>query len=139
MLFAVLAGASAAAWTICLKLGAARVTAPLGAMVITSVAFVVNVLAVLGLRARGHPVVVSPEAVWLLALAGVAAAGVDVFGLLAYERGLRLTSSLIIGGTATALVLLAGFLALREPVTWTRLLALGLIATGIVLIQLEGN
>jgi multidrug transporter EmrE-like cation transporter len=64
---------------------------------------------------------------------------VDIFGLLAYERGLRVTSSLIIGGTSTALVLLVGFLALQEPVTWMRLLAIGLIAAGIFLLQAQGG
>jgi multidrug transporter EmrE-like cation transporter len=68
---------------------------------------------------------------------GIAAAGVDLFGLLAYERGLRVTSSFIIGGTSAALVLLVGFVALREPVTWARLLAIVLIAAGILLLQAQ--
>jgi multidrug transporter EmrE-like cation transporter len=64
---------------------------------------------------------------------------VDIFGLLAYERGLRLTSSLIVGGSSTALVLVVGFLVLQEPVTWIRLLAIGFIAGGILLFQVEGG
>jgi drug/metabolite transporter (DMT)-like permease len=79
------------------------------------------------------------ETFWLLAMAGIAAAGVDIFSLLAYERGLRVTSSFIIGGTATVLVLLVGFLALREPVTWIRLLAIVLITTGVLLFQAQGR
>jgi drug/metabolite transporter (DMT)-like permease len=79
------------------------------------------------------------EAVWLLVIAGIAAAGIDIFGLLAYERGLRITSSIIIGGTSTALVLVVGFLLLREPITWTRVLAIALVATGILLFQLEAD
>ena len=42
VLFALLAGASAATWSICLKLGSTKVNAALGAMVITGVAFLVN-------------------------------------------------------------------------------------------------
>jgi len=59
--------------------------------------------------------------------------------LLAYERGLRLSSSLIVGGTSTALVLVIGFVALQEPVTWARVLALGLIAVGVLLLQTQGG
>ncbi len=114
VLFAILAGASAATWSVCLKLGAARINVALAAMVITGAAFVVNSMVMLVMRARGHEIALRADAVWLLALAGIAAAGVDTFGLLAYEYGLRLTSSLIIGGTSTALVLFVGFLLLGE-------------------------
>ena len=137
VLFAVLAGASAATWTLCLKLGSTKINAALGAMVITGVAFVVNSIAMLTMRAHGHEIVLRQEAFWLLAAAGIAAAGVDVFALLAYERGLRITSTLIIGGTSTALVLLVGFVALQEPVTWLRVLAIVLIAAGILLFQAQ--
>lgn len=139
ILFALLGGAAAAAWTICLKLGSTKVNAALGAMVITGVAFLVNSIVMLSMRAQGHSIVLRGEAVWLLAFAGIAAAGIDIFGLLAYERGLRITSSLIMGGTSTALVLLVGFLLLREPITVVRVLAIALIAAGIFLFQLEGR
>jgi uncharacterized membrane protein len=139
VLFAVCAGASAATWTICLKLGAPRVNAALGAMVITAVAFTVNSLVMLSMKAHGHEISLRPDAVGLLALAGLAAAGVDIFGLLAYERGLRITASLIIGGTSTALVLLIGFLVLREPITWVRVLAIAFVVAGILLFQVEGG
>jgi uncharacterized membrane protein len=139
IMFAMLSGVSAATWTICLKLGSARMNAALGAMVITAVAFLVNSMAMLVLRAHGHEIVLRRDAFWTLAVAGVAAAGVDVFALLAYERGLRVTSSLIIGGTSTALVLLVGFLVLHEPLTWVRALALVLIGAGIFLLQTQGT
>ena len=139
VLFALLSGASAATWTICLKLGSTKINAALGAMVITAVAFMVNLVAMLTMRARGHEIALKPDAFWVLAGAGVAAAGVDIFALLAYERGLRVTSSLIIGGTSTALVLLVGFLALQEPFTGVRALAIVLIAAGIFLLQMPGG
>lgn len=138
IVFALLSGVCAALWTIALKLGSTHVHAALGAMIITGVAFVLNAAAMLGMRASGQEIVFKPAAFWLLVLAGVGASGVDIFGLLAYERGLRITSSLIIGGTSTALVLLVGFLVLREPVTAVRLLAIGLIAAGILLLQTQG-
>ena len=139
VVFALLSGVSAATWTICLKLGSTRINAALGAMVLTAVALVVNSAAMLMMRARGHEIILKPDAFWLLAAAGVAAAGVDIFALLAYERGLRITSSLIIGGTSTALVLLVGFVALQEPLTVMRVLAIVLIAAGIFLLQAQGG
>jgi drug/metabolite transporter (DMT)-like permease len=111
----------------------------LGALVVTSAAFVANAVTLIVMRARGHEIVFQREALWLLAIAGVAAAGVDLCALLAYERGLRLSSSLIVGGTSTALVLVIGFVALQEPVTWARVLALGLIAVGVLLLQTQGG
>ena len=139
ILFAVLAGASAATWTVCLKLGSTKVSPALGAMVITGAAFVVNVIVLVTMRVHGQEIVFRREAFWTLAIAGVAASGVDIFALLAYERGLRVTSSLIIGGTSTALVLLVGFVALQEPVTPVRLLAIALIVAGMVLLQRQGG
>jgi YD repeat-containing protein len=139
ILFAMLSGVSAATWTVCLKLGSAGISAPLGAMVITAVAFVVNAGALLVMRAHGHEIVFQRPALGALAVAGIAAAGVDVFALLAYERGLRVTSSLIIGATSTTVVVLVGFLALREPFTAPRALAIALIVTGTLLLQAQGK
>jgi multidrug transporter EmrE-like cation transporter len=63
---------------------------------------------------------------------------VDIFGLLAYQSGLRLSSSLISTGVYTSLILLVGFGLLGEPVSVMRLLALGLIAGGILLLHAQG-
>jgi drug/metabolite transporter (DMT)-like permease len=126
-------------WTLCLKLGSTKVTPALGGLVIASAAFIANGIVLLTARARGHEIEFKLEALWLLALAGAAAAGVDIFSLIAYERGLPITSSLIVSGTSTALVLVVGFVVLQEPVTWSRLLALGLIVGGILLLQAQGT
>ena len=139
IVFALLAGTSAATWTLCLKLGSTKINAALGAVVIAAVACVVNAIALLAMRAQGHEIVFKREALLLLVVAGIAAAGVDVFSLLAYERGLRMTSSMIVGGTSTALVLLVGFVALQEPLTGTRVLAIALIAAGTLLFQAQGQ
>ena len=102
---------------------------------------IVFALAAVGLNIQfGYTGLVNFGQVAFLAIgAYTVAMGVDTFGLLAYEHGLRLTSSLIIGGTSTALVLFVGFLLLGEPVTWLRVLAIALVATGILLFQLEGG
>ena len=139
IMFALLSGVSAATWTLCLKVGSTRIKADLGAMVISAVAVLVNSLTVVTLKAHGHEIVLRREAFWVFAVAGLAAAGVDLFALLAYERGLRVTSSLIIGGTSTALVLLVGFVTLQEPLTGVRVVALVLIVAGIFLLQAHGG
>ena len=139
VLFAILAGGSAATWTICLKLASTKITPALGALVITVGALAVNSVVILATRASGHEIVWSREALWLMVLAGTAAAGVDIFGLLAYDRGLKVTSSFFIGGTSTLLVLLAGFLLFQEPFTWIRLLAIGMIVGGSLLLQAQGG
>ena len=139
VLFAILAGVSAATWTICLKLASTKITPALGALVITTGALLVNAVVILATRANGQEIVFTREALWLMALAGLAAAGVDIFGLLAYDRGLKVTSSFFMGGTSTVLVLLAGFLAFQEPFTWMRLLAIGMIVGGSLLLQAQGG
>lgn len=139
VLFAILAGASAATWTVCLKLASTKITPALGALVITTGALVVNSAVLLVTRASGHEIIFTREALWLTALAGVAAAGVDIFALLAYDRGLKVTSSFFIGGTSTVLVLFAGFLLFQEPFTWMRLFAIGLIVGGSLLLQAQGG
>jgi drug/metabolite transporter (DMT)-like permease len=139
VLFAVLAGLSAATWTVCLKLASTRITAALGALVITGVALGVNSLVLLATRAHGQEIVFTREALWLMVLAGIAASGVDIFGLLAYDRGLKVTSSFFIGGTSTVVVLLVGFLLFQEPFTWVRLLAIILIVGGSLLLQAQGG
>jgi uncharacterized membrane protein len=139
VLFAMLAGAAAATWTICLKLASPKITPALGALIITVGALAMNAIALMVTRTAGQEIVFSREALWLMILAGVAAAGVDIFSLLAYGRGLKVTSSFFIGGTSTLLVVLAGFLFFQEPFTWMRLLAIGLIVGGILLLQAQGG
>jgi small multidrug resistance pump len=136
--FALLAGVSAATWAICLKVGSTRTNAVLGAMVISGAAFLINAFATFVMKSSGQEIVFRREGFWLLVSAGIAAAGVDIFALLAYSHGLRITSSLIIGGTSTSLVLIVGFLALHEPLTAIRLLGIALIVAGIILLQAQG-
>ena len=138
VMLALLAGVSAATWTICLKLGSGKINAALGAMVIAGVAFLVNAATVLAMRASGHEIGRQAGGALAPGRGGIAASGVDIFQLLAYERGLPVTSSFIIGGTSTALVLLVGFVAMHEPLTWVRFLAIALIAAGILLLQTQG-
>lgn len=139
VLFAILAGGSAATWTICLKLASTKITPALGALVITMGALAMNSILLVATRAHGHEIIFTRDALWLMILAGVAAAGVDIFGLLAYDRGLKVTSSFFIGGTSTVLVLLAGFLLFQDPFTWMRLLAIGMIVGGSLLLQAQGG
>ena len=73
-----------------------------------------------------------------MVLAGIAAASTPVFGLLAYARGFKLSSSPLITATQMSIVMLVGFVLLKEPFTLGRLLALILIALGILVLQRQG-
>ncbi len=138
LVFALLSGASAAAYTICARLASGGIGASLGAMLVGAVALLVNLGVTLVLRGRGDPLLVTPSGVYWVLGAGVAAAGIDLFGLLAYARGLRVSSSPLMTGVSLAIVLLVGVLVFREPLGWLRLLAIALIAAGIWLLQLAG-
>ena len=138
LVFALLSGASAAAYTICARLASGGIGASLGAMLVGAVALLVNLGVTLVLRSRGEPLLVTPSGVYWALGAGVAAAGIDLFGLLAYARGLRVSSSPLMTGASLAIVLLVGVLVLKEPFGWLRLLAIALIAAGIWLLQLAG-
>lgn len=136
--FALLSGASAAAYTICARLAAGGIAAPLGAMLVAGVALLVNLGVTLALQRRGAPVPVTPAGVYWAVAAGLAAAGIDLFGLMAYARGLRVSSSPLMTGTSLAIVLLVGAVVFREPLGWLRLGAIALIAAGIWLLQVAG-
>jgi drug/metabolite transporter (DMT)-like permease len=135
--FALLAGAAMATYSIFLRLGSSGVHPAAGAVVVTAVAFVVNLTIATVLWSAGTPLPISARNVVLLAVVGVSAACADLFTLSAYTHGMPVTSSFVIGGTAAVLVLLVGFLLLREPFTWTKLLAVALIVGGIALLHRE--
>jgi len=78
---------------------------------------------------------VTNKGVSLMVLAGIGAASTTVFGLLAYARGFRLSSSPLITATQMSVVMLVGFVFLKEPLTFGRLVALILIALGILVLQ----
>jgi drug/metabolite transporter (DMT)-like permease len=138
LVFALTAGVAMAVYTIFMRLAAAGVHPAFGAMVVTGVAFLVNVAILVILHARGVTFTTSTASVALLAVVGAAAASADVFTLSAYAAGLRVTSSFVIAGTTTVLVLLVGFVILREPFSWTKLAAIALITGGIFLLHREG-
>jgi drug/metabolite transporter (DMT)-like permease len=133
--YALLAGVSMAAYIVALRLASTGTHPVLGTAVITGVAFLINVVVALSIRATGAPIAFSMKSFYFLLVVGVATAGVNLFTLLAYASGLRVTSSFVIGGTSTILVLLIGFMFLKEPFTWTKLLAVGLIALGTFLLR----
>ena len=133
--YAVVAGVSLATYVIGARLGATGTHPVLGTTIVTGIAFLINAFLVFCLRTAGSPLPFAPKSVASLILVGVATAAVNLFTLLAYAHGLRVTSSFVIGGTSTLVVLVVGFLLLKEPFSWTKLLAVALIAAGTVLLQ----
>jgi drug/metabolite transporter (DMT)-like permease len=133
--YALLAGVSMTAYIVCLRLASPGVHPALGTAIFTGIAFVLNVGVALGVRATGAHIALSIRSLYLLIAVGVATAGLNLFTLLAYASGLRVTSSFVISGTSTVLVLTIGFMLLKEPFSWTKLFAIGLIFAGTVLLQ----
>ena len=137
-LYAALAGVSMAAYIIGMRLAAPGTHPAVGTAIITGIACVTNIAIVLIIRAGGTPTPFSRTSVRFLIVVGLATAAVNLFTLLAYASGLRVTSSFVIGGISTVLVLLVGFVILKEPFAWSKLLAIGLILGGTVLLQRIG-
>lgn len=135
--YAFAAGVSLATYVVAARLGSSGVHPILGTAIVTGVAFFINVALMLSFKAAGTPMAMafSMKSACSLMVVGVATAAVNLFTLLAYAHGLRVTSSFVIGGTSTVLVLLAGFLFLEERVTWRKLVAIGLVTAGTILLQ----
>jgi transporter family protein len=136
--YAVLAGVSLATYIVCLRLGATGIHPILGTAIITGIACVISAGLTLAIKAVGAPIPFSTSGIWILIVVGLATAGVNLFTLLAYASGLRVTSSFLVGGTSTILVILAGFVLLGEPFTWTKLAAIGLITAGSLILRGSG-
>jgi len=137
--YAVLTGVSMAIYIVLARLASPGIHPILGTTIIMGVGFLINLLAMWFTMATETPMAFSVTSALLLVVVGAATAGMNLFTLLAYANGLRVTSSFVIGGTSTVLVLLVGFLLLREPFSWTKLLAIGLITAGTVLLQRISN
>ena len=133
--YALGAGVSLATYIVGARLGSSGTHPALGTTIVTGIAFLLNLALTLSLRITGAPIVFSMTSVYSLVVVGVATACVNLFTLLAYASGLRVTSSFVIGGTSTVLVLLVGFMFLREPFTWRKLFAVALIGAGTFLLQ----
>ena len=138
LVFALSAGVAMAVYSICLRLASSGIHPVLGATVITGSAFVVNLVMLMVARSAGSALPASAGSLGLVVIVGAAAALADLFTLTAYARGLKVTSSFVIGGTSAALVLVVGVAILREPFTWLKLLAVALIVGGVYLLQREG-
>jgi len=86
-----------------------------------------------------HPgTIITTKGLSLMILAGIAAASTTIFGLLAYARGFKPSSSPVITAEQMSVVLLVGFVLLKEPFSIGRLLALALIVFGILVLQRQG-
>ena len=139
LLLALAAGTMSASYAILVRLGAGSINPALGALIISGVALPFTAIAFAVLRIWHPGAMVTTKGLALMMLAGVAAASTTIFGLLAYARGFKLSSSPIITATQTSIVLLVGFVLLKEPFSMGRLLALALIVFGIFVLQQQGG
>jgi len=138
LLFALAAGTLSASYAILLRLGAGSISPAAGALIISGVALPFTAIVFAVLRVWQPGTITTTKGMSLMVLAGIAAASQTVFALLAYTRGLKLSSSPLITAIQMSIVLVVGFLFLKEPFTTGRLLALILIALGILLLQRQG-
>ena len=138
LLFAIAAGTMSASYAIFLRLGAGSINPAVGALIISGVALPFTAIVFAILRVWHPSTMVTSKGLSLMVLAGVAAASTTIFGLLAYARGFKLSSSPLITATQMSVVMLVGFVLLKEPFTLGRLLALILIALGILVLQRQG-
>jgi uncharacterized membrane protein len=138
LLFALAAGTMSASYAILIRLGSGSINPALGALIISGVALPFTAIVFTILRVWHPGTMITTKGVSLMMLAGIAAASTTVFGLLAYARGFKLSSSPLITATQMSVVLLVGFVFLKEPFTIGRLLALILIALGIWALQRQG-
>jgi len=138
LLFALAAGTMSASYAIFLRLGAGSINPAVGALIISGVALPFTAIVFAILRMWHPSTMVTSKGLSLMVLAGVAAASTTIFGLLAYARGFKLSSSPLITATQMSVVMLIGFVLLKEPFTLGRLLALILIALGILVLQRQG-
>lgn len=136
--FALLAGISIGFYSLFQKLGSTDINPALGSMVVSAVAFTVNLIILLAMKFKNQEILFTTKGLGLLILVGFAAAGIDFFSLLAYSKGLQLTSAFIIGGVQTAIILTGGYLVLKEPFDLARFFALTLIIAGTILLQRLG-
>ena len=138
LLLGVAAGTMSASYAILLRLGAGTINPALGALIISGVALPFTAIVFAFLRIWHPGTIITTKGLSLMILAGVAAASTTIFGLLAYARGFKLSSSPIITATQMSLVLLVGFVFLKEPFSLRRLVALAFIVFGIFLLQRQG-
>jgi uncharacterized membrane protein len=135
LLLLALSGIFAGAYTVLQKLGSSGTTPALGAMVVAGTAFAVNLLVLLATRSSRPDVTVDFEGLKFLVFAGVAAAAVDLLGIMAYGAGVRVTSGFIVTGLSAVVVLIVGFLGFRDPLTLDRVLAIAMIVAGVLLLS----
>jgi len=106
LLLALAAGTMSASYAILVRLGAGSINPALGALIISGVALPFTAIAFAVLRIWHPGAMFTTKGLALMMLAGVAAASTTIFGLLAYARGFKLSSSPIITAMQMSIVLL---------------------------------
>src|SRR5262245_37922853 len=93
LLFALAAGTMFASYAIFLRLSAGSINPAVGALIISGVVFPFTAIVFAILRVWHSGTMITTKGLLLMVLAGIAAASTTIFGLLAYARGFKLSSS----------------------------------------------
>lgn len=138
LFFAILQGISIGSYITLQKYGSTNINSALGAMIVSAVAFFINLLVLFGMKVQGQPINFSSKGIVLLVLMGLTAAGNDLFGLVAYSKGLTMLASFMVIGIYSCIIIFAGLFFLKESFNPGKLLAIVLILAGIILFQKSG-
>lgn len=86
LVFALLAGVSAGSYAIFQKLGSTSINPPFGAMIVSVVAFTVNLFILVVMKLKGQEILVTSKGLLLLVFVGLAAAGIDFLVYLLFQK-----------------------------------------------------
>src|ERR1700745_1113049 len=106
ILLALAAGVMSGSYALCLRLAAGSINPALGALIVAATALLFSFCVFI--FPRGVASAASLRGASLMIIAGVAAAGTNIFLMLAYARGFKLSSSPVATATQMSLVLLVG-------------------------------
>ena len=138
LVLALASGAMSASFALCLRLAAGGINPALGALIVSATALPFSLGVFIAMRDAPTGVAFGTRSTVLMILAGVFAASTTIFGMLAYSRGFKLSSSPVVTATQMSLLLIVGVVALDEPLGAGRCLALALIVLGVFLLQRAG-
>jgi len=127
---AILAAFSFGLWTVFHKIAAPNINRIFGALIVQIAAFIVVAILLTWLKFTNQPIQITQKGIIFVALAGVAAAFIDILALAAYSKGLSVSvgGPLIIGGSV-AVASALGFL-MGDSITPIKIFAIALVIIG---------
>ena len=125
IIFLLIAGASSATYNTLQKVASTHISPPLVSIIASVSLVVVAVLVIFGYRATGQELFLDQKGILFALLIGIAAFGIDFFGILGFSKGVGLNSgAALLGASYVIFVVLLSKFVLGEAVTTQKLAAL---------------